>query len=56
MARKHPSQVVLDLDEVHRVRRVRVAKWYGKLPHEVDTMPEQDFLDTLNVMWADEQK
>lgn len=56
MNRKFPKTVVLDADEVHRANRVRLARYYGKFPHEVDAMPESDFDDTMQVLWADAQK
>lgn len=53
MKRKHPSQVTLDPDEIHRANRVQVARQLGKFPHEVDTMPAHDFDDVLQVTWAE---
>ena len=55
MARKFPKQVLLDADEIERVNRVRVAKWLGVTPAEVDAMPQADYDDVSSVMWADAQ-
>lgn len=47
--------MTLEPDDVYRINRVRVAKYYHVLPEQVDAMPEQDYLDTLEVMWADQE-
>lgn len=46
----------LEEDEVWRVNRVRIAKYYGITPAQVDAMPYGDLLDTMQVMWAEEQE
>lgn len=56
MHRKFPAQITLEADEIERITRVRLAKYYGKFPHEVDEMPPRDREDTLQVLWADDQK
>lgn len=56
MRRKYPKQVILEPDEVYRVNRIRIAQFYGIKPQEVDEMPACDVDDTLEVLWADEQK
>jgi hypothetical protein len=56
MHRKFPKQVSFDPDEVYRINRIRMAKWLGVTPGQVDSMPAADIDDVLNIMWADEQK
>jgi len=46
----------LDEDEVWRVNRVRIARYYGITPAEVDAMAYPDLLDTMQVMWAEDQE
>jgi hypothetical protein len=43
----------LEPDEVMRVNVVRVARYLGKLPHEVRAMPYRDYCDVLSVMLGD---
>lgn len=56
MKRKFPAQVTLEADEVYRSNRVKIARYYGVIPTMVDTMPQSDIDDTLNVIWAENQK
>jgi len=56
MSRRHPTQVLFDADEVRRVNRVRIAKYYGVTPGQVDAMAATDVDDTLEIMWAEAQK
>lgn len=56
MGRKFPKQVLFDADEVYRINRVRMAKWLGVTPGQVDSMPAGDVEDVMQIMWADEQK
>lgn len=56
MRRKFPSQVFLEPNEIYRVNRIRIAQFYGIKPQSVDEMPASDVEDTLEVMWADNQK
>ena len=39
--------------EGHRINRVRIAKYIGKFPHEVDELSTADYTDILGVMWGD---
>lgn len=48
-----PKKVILDPEEIDRVNRVRVARYLGKLPSQVDVMPYEDFADCLAIMRAD---
>lgn len=48
-----PKKVILDPDEVDRVNRVRIARYLGKFPSDVDTMDYSDLMDVLAVMRAD---
>jgi hypothetical protein len=43
----------LEPDEVARVNVIRMAKYLGKLPHEIRAMPYLDYCDVLSVMRAD---
>lgn len=54
MSRKFPTQVSLDEDEVWRVNRIRIARYYHVLPSAVDGMSLADIDDTIHLMWADE--
>jgi hypothetical protein len=44
------------VDEIHRINRIRMAKWLGVTPGEIDAMPASDVEDLQAVMWADSQK
>jgi len=48
-----PDRVTLFDEESMRVTRVRVARYLGQLPHQVDQMPYADYLDVQAVMSAD---
>jgi hypothetical protein len=54
--RLFPTQVTLDPDEVERVNRVRLALLLHKTPAEIDALPEADYNDLMQVIWADSQK
>lgn len=56
MHRKFPKQVIPDADEIDRVNRITIAEMYGIPPAAVDEMPEQDYQDTLDYLWAKEKK
>ena len=45
----------LEPDEIVRVNVVRVARYLGKLPHEVRSMSYLDYCDVVSVMTADVQ-
>lgn len=53
MASKYKDNVILDPEEVYRINRIAIAKYYGITPQEVDDMPQSDVDDTLQVMWAE---
>lgn len=53
MKSRYNDTVLLEPDEVYRINRVKVAKYYGIKPQEVDDMPQSDVDDTLQVMWAE---
>jgi hypothetical protein len=55
MARKFPSQVRLDADEVYRINRIRVARYLHITPADVDAMPQSDYVDVCETMWAEGQ-
>ena len=56
MHRKFPKQIIFDEDEVWRINRIRIAKWLGVKPDEIDRMPASDVEDIMEIMWADDQK
>jgi hypothetical protein len=55
MARKFPSQVRLDADEVYRINRIRVARYLHITPAAVDAMPQSHYADVCEYLWAERQ-
>jgi hypothetical protein len=55
MARKFPSQVRLDADEVYRINRIRVARYLHITPADVDEMAQSDYADVCETLWFEAQ-
>jgi hypothetical protein len=52
---RYPDSITPDPDEVYRINRIRVAQYLHCMPADVDAMPESDYQDLMEVMWAEEQ-
>lgn len=51
---RYPGQTEMTALDVYRINRIKIAKYFGITPGAVDDMSEQDYLDTLEVMWAED--
>lgn len=47
--------MTLGPDEIARINRVRLAREFHKLPHEIDGAPSQDIEDLIAVITVDDK-